>query len=161
MDGPKGLPHFVKRPPCNVGAWPLTLRTMLFVELLASELERRRSRNTRYSLRAFARNLRIDHATVSQWLRARRQLSSLRMRVIGKRIGLSSKIIERCCNERCEAAVLDAIRLHPTCVGSRRLARRVGVKADEINIALHRLLMTRRLQMPTSHRWVAVEKTDA
>jgi len=133
---------------------------MLFVKLLAAELERRRSRNSRYSLRAFARDLRTNHATLSQWLRGRRQLSRLRMRAIGKRIGLSSETIERCCNERCKAAVFDAIRLHPTCVGSRQLARRLGIKTDEINIALHQLLVARRLQMSTFRRWIAMEKTD-
>jgi transcriptional regulator with XRE-family HTH domain len=138
-----------------------TLQPMMIGDLLVAELAERRARNARYSLRAFARDLRTDHATVSQWLRGQRQLSRRRLCAIGKRIGLSSETIERCCVERCERAVLDAIRLHPTCVGSRRLARRLGAKMDEINIALHRLLMTRRLQMPTRHHWIVAEKVDA
>src|SRR3954452_14080461 len=44
-------------------------------DYLNRELARRRQRNSRYSLRAFARDLDCDHATLSQWLRGTRPMS--------------------------------------------------------------------------------------
>ncbi len=39
---------------------------------LQDEFERRRARNARYSLRAFARALEIDHSTLSKKVRGKR-----------------------------------------------------------------------------------------
>jgi hypothetical protein len=134
---------------------------MKFSGLLKAELQRRQTRNPRYSLRAFARDLGTDHATLSQFLRGRRAASVRRIRLIGGRIGLHTDAIERCCEERRDAAVLEAIRRRPAQVGSRVLARRIGSRVDDINIVLHRLLSSGRLRMPATNRWIIEEKTDA
>jgi len=42
---------------------------MSFPEVLASELARRRAKNRRYSLRAFARDLGLHHTSLSRILR--------------------------------------------------------------------------------------------
>ena len=42
---------------------------------LEREFARRRARNGRYSLRAFARDLGCDHSTLSQWMRGTRPLT--------------------------------------------------------------------------------------
>jgi len=38
----------------------------MLIEQLATELAARKARNSRYSLRAFARDLRLNHATLSR-----------------------------------------------------------------------------------------------
>jgi transcriptional regulator with XRE-family HTH domain len=49
---------------------PVTFRTVL-----QTERERRRAVNPRYSLRSFARDLSVDHSTLSQILRGKRRLT--------------------------------------------------------------------------------------
>jgi len=134
---------------------------MDFAMLLETEFLRRRHRNPRYSLRAFARSMGTDHATMSQLLRGLRRLSLRRIRTMGARLGLSDCQIEHCCTARADAAVLEAIRKPPMCIGSRKLARRVGINVDAINIVLHRLLVAGSLRMPAKDRWIAEEKKDA
>src|SRR3954447_4692041 len=59
-----------------VRQWPeLIIRGMGASDFLRRELGRRQDRNSRYSLRAFARDLACDHATLSQWLRGARPMS--------------------------------------------------------------------------------------
>jgi len=134
---------------------------MSFGDLLAAELKQRRARNPRYSLRAFARDLNTDHTTLSKWIRGKRRLSAFRMRLVGNRLGLTPKTIARLYVERCDEAVLETIRRRPDCVGSRQLARRLGTKIDEVNIALHRLLIAGRMRMPNTKRWIAEESPNA
>src|SRR5947209_9956192 len=59
-----------------------------FRALLRVELARRCAKNPRYSLRAFARSLEIDHATLSQLLRGRRQVTRAAILRLGRRLGL-------------------------------------------------------------------------
>lgn len=56
---------------------------MSFREVLQEELIRRRARNPRYSLRAFARALALDHSSLSQLLRGRRRVTTRAIRRIG------------------------------------------------------------------------------
>src|SRR4051812_16903310 len=66
-----------------------------FRELLQAELARRCAKNPRYSLRSFADQLRIDHATLSQLLRGRRAMTARTIELLGSRLKLSQKRIER------------------------------------------------------------------
>lgn len=134
---------------------------MRFDQLLNAELQRRRARNSRYSLRAFARDLDEDHASLSQMLRGRRRPSARRMREIAARLGIDRAVLEACCAMRIDAAVLEAVQRRPRCIGSRRIARRIGCKVDDINVALQRLLVTGRLRMPTRDRWIVEENRHA
>jgi transcriptional regulator with XRE-family HTH domain len=59
-----------------------------FRSYLEEELARRAGRNPRYSLRAFARHLGVDHSTLSQWLRGRRTISSRAIERLGARLRL-------------------------------------------------------------------------
>src|SRR5215207_181415 len=61
--------------------------------VLQEELALRCARNPRYSLRAFARYLALDHSTLSQLLRGRRRFTSRTIERIGKRLSLTPDMI--------------------------------------------------------------------
>ncbi len=65
-----------------------------FRGLLRAELARRCAGNPRYSLRAFAKWLGIDHATLSQLLRGRRALTAANIRRLGARLKLDEASIQ-------------------------------------------------------------------
>jgi transcriptional regulator with XRE-family HTH domain len=119
--------------------------------LIGSEFLRRRNINRRYSLRAFARFLGTDHATLSQILRHRRRLTARSIRSLGRRLGLGDLAIARACiAENMEAIirVVGSQRFQPS---SRWIAMKTFIPMDDVNIAIHELLRDGRLVM-TSHR---------
>lgn len=63
---------------------------------LQAELARRCADNPRYSLRAFARDLGIDHSSLSQLLRGKRRLTERLVRELGERLGLPAAELEGC-----------------------------------------------------------------
>jgi transcriptional regulator with XRE-family HTH domain len=126
---------------------------MFFSDLLREELARRRGGNPRYSLRAFARRLEIDHATLSQLLRGRRRLSTRTIALLGARIGLGIAAIRECSAAENDARVLRVVR-HPSFrPDSRWIAVRTGLPLDEVNISLQRLLHGRVLTMTSRTAW--------
>lgn len=50
--------------------------------------------NARYSLRAFAADVCVDHSTLSQFLRDRRPLTERTIRLFGKRLKLSETVVD-------------------------------------------------------------------
>ena len=120
---------------------------MLFRSRLQHEWERRRGRNHRYSLRAFARFLGIDHSTLSQILRGRRALTGSVAERLATRIGAPAT------DARIEAELIARVRrsrFRPDC---RHIAERIGVTVDDVNVVLQRLLRTNVIVMGGS-RWV-------
>ncbi len=65
-----------------------------FAAVLRAELTRRCARNPSYSLRAFARALDVDHATLSQLLRGRRSLTREVIEQLGERLRLPRASVE-------------------------------------------------------------------
>ena len=65
-----------------------------FGAVLRAELTHRCARNPSYSLRAFARTLDVDHATLSQILRGRRALTRETIVQLGQRLGLDPARLE-------------------------------------------------------------------
>jgi len=61
-----------------------------FAAVLRAELTRRCARNPSYSLRAFARALEVDHATLSQILRGKRAMTRDTILQLGQRLGLEA-----------------------------------------------------------------------
>jgi transcriptional regulator with XRE-family HTH domain len=118
-----------------------------FREFLQCELDRRRGANPRYSLRAFASALGVDHSTLSQILRGTRRVTVRTLRALGARLRLSEAEIERRCAAETEAAVLDAVRHARFRPDSRWTAMTLGVPIDEVNVALQALLRRRLLVM--------------
>jgi transcriptional regulator with XRE-family HTH domain len=129
---------------------------MSFREVLASELACRRARNRRYSLRAFARDLSIDHATLSQLMRGVRRITPRVIAMLAPQLRLTVSDITRHSADAVDAALLEAIAKPDFQTSSRWIAIRLGISVDEINIALQRLLYTRRVSMTKESEWAIV-----
>jgi transcriptional regulator with XRE-family HTH domain len=129
---------------------PVTFRTVL-----QTEFDRRRARNARYSLRAFARALSVDHSTLSQLLRGKRRLTARNVRTLGRRLRLSAAAIAEHCALEHESAVLAALRRRGFRPDSRWLATIAGIPLDEVNVTLQRLLRKRIVTMHSRESWQA------
>jgi predicted enzyme related to lactoylglutathione lyase len=146
-----------------------------FASVLRAELTRRCARNPSYSLRAFARALDVDHATLSQILRGRRALTRDTIVQLGQRLGLEAARVEAYVRDAAAAregpptgsAALDAAAiladpLHHQLLAlvhaedvrgdSRFLAQVLDTTADAINVVLQRLLRFGLLAM-TGGTW--------
>lgn len=122
-------------------------------DILQRELDRRRRNNSRYSLRAFAARLGIDHSTLSQILRGRRRLTTPAIRALGRKLRLTTEEIGLCCAVENDAAVL-AVIAHPSFrPDSRWIATMAGIRVDEVNISLQRLLYRGALVMQARDLW--------
>ncbi len=144
-----------------------------FRQRLQEELAARCGRNARYSLRAFANFLGIDHASLSQLMRGKRAMSEPSIRRLGARIGLMPADIEHYVATRETApaahavsgdvaevlrqgpafAILELMRLRDFRPNVRWIARMLGVEGDEVNIALQHLLRLGFLHMESATQW--------
>ena len=132
---------------------PLRCRSVSFRETLEQELGRRRARNPRYSLRAFARALEFDHATLSKLLRGQRRATTRTIRQLGSVLRLSPHEIERHCGEANDEALLGVIGTDLFRADSRWLATVLGIPIDEVNMSLQRLVRLRALRMTAAQQW--------
>jgi transcriptional regulator with XRE-family HTH domain len=133
------------------------MRSVSFREVLQHELHARCERNPRYSLRAFARALALDHASLSQLLRGRRRVTTRAIRRIGKALRLSPHEIERHCVEANDAALLRVVGTPLFRADSRRLASVLGITLDEVNVSLQRLLRLGALRMTAAGQWEVLD----
>jgi uncharacterized protein (TIGR02147 family) len=151
-----------------------------FRDRLQEELAARCGRNPRYSLRAFANFLAIDHATLSQILRGKRAVTPATVRKLGARIGLTESDIERYAQiatnkqEPTDAtqyrdlaedaarvfsnwhafAILELMRLKEFRPDVGWIERVLGISADEIQVALQHLIRLNFLNMESPGKWV-------
>ena len=120
---------------------------MTFEAFLQHKFERRRARNPRYSLRAFARDLDCDHATLSQWLRGVRPMTEASVERIAERLklDLTAKALSREFDPL-DLTILDFVPdlKRPT---SPAIAGLLGIPVDRVNISINRLLRLGLLQM--------------
>ncbi len=151
---------------------------------LQAELGRRCARNSQCSLRAFAKFLAIDHATMSQLLRGKRALSARTILKLGTRLGLERAAIDEFIAEeprwRSETAadvtlnemqqladdaarviadwyhyaILELTRLESFRPDSRWIARVLGITTDEVNLAVTRLCRLGLLEMAGRRQWI-------
>ena len=151
--------------------------------LLRERLRTAMRRNPRFSLRSFAKQLGIDHSTLSQVLRSRRRLSARALGAVGKRMGLSEETIrayaqsirkKSSSNRRPENlrsydfdldtfqflsvwyhyAILELIKVRGFKTDSRWIANALGIGVEDVNIALQRLLRLGLLEMSGRDRWI-------
>lgn len=121
--------------------------------LLHDELARRRARNPRYSMRAFARSMSLHHTAISRILRGNRGLSREMLDRLTTRLGLSpaeardARAVE---NARRVLLLASSPAFRPDC---RWIAMQVGIELDDVNRALHRLLHEGRLVMHSPATW--------
>lgn len=129
----------------------------MFRSLLRDQLARRRARNRRYSLRAFARDLGLHHGTLSQLINGRRPATTRQIRALAQPLQIDATTIDACCDAATDASVLDTIRRPDRACDSRWLATRSGLPVDEVNASLFRLLRDGALRMTDRTEW----RTDA
>lgn len=152
-----------------------------FPDLLRSELLRRSRRNPQYSLRAYAKFLDIDPATLSQLLRGRRACTARTIRRLGLRLGLEESTIAACeaaasarirtprdaSLRQLEELLRDTLEIteewhHHALLelasdprftpDSRRVAATLGLTVDQVNVAIQRLARLGLLEMRGA-RW--------
>lgn len=131
----------------------LQFATVDLQQTLVVKFSERRRRNTRYSLRAFARDLGTDHATLSQILRRRRPLTPRMIRQLGGRLGLCAADIAEACARQNAQTVLQFAGSPAFRPNSRWIATRTGLPLDAVNTSLQRLLHQRQLNMAAADRW--------
>jgi len=123
-----------------------------FRAVLTAEFDRRRAANPRYSLRSFARDLSIDHSTLSQILRGKRRITGRSLRAMGRRLRLAAPQIAELCALENEAAVLATLDRPNFKADSRWVAMMAGIPIDDVNVTLQRLLRKRIVTMQEA-RW--------
>jgi uncharacterized protein (TIGR02147 family) len=152
---------------------------------LQSELGRRCAKNPQYSMRAFAKYLGVDHASLSQLLRGKRALTARMILKLGTRLGLDRQAVDdyvareaiwgsnndddepslvemrqladdtrAVISDWYHYAILELTRLHNFKPDSRWIARVLAITADEVNVALSRLIRLGLLEMVARDRWI-------
>jgi len=149
---------------------------------LQAELARRCAANEQYSLRAFANSLGVDHSSLSQMLRGTRRITPGKVAEFSKALGIDATRTERflagagmntreipsatydaivqlaqdaagLLSEWSGYAILELLRLRDFRPDARWIAKMLGMSADEVNIALQRLLRLGLLEMTDEMHW--------
>jgi uncharacterized protein (TIGR02147 family) len=135
-------------------------------------------------MRAFAKFLAVDHASLSQILRGKRALTARMILKLGTRLGLDQQAVDgyiareatwgsnsddqpglvemrqladdtsAVISEWYHYAILELTRLKNFKPDSRWIARVLGITADEVNVALSRLIRLGLLEMVARDRWI-------
>jgi len=154
---------------------------MAFRERLLQELESRRKKNPRYSMRALAAFLGADHSTLSQILRGTRSPPARSIRLWSSKLGISQEeaslyiaaehtpdvqTAERqhqlrqwtaeamsVVSEPAHFHILRLCRAGGFRPDCRWIASEIGASVDQVNLALSRLLRLRLLQIKESGQW--------
>ena len=112
---------------------------MAFPAFLQREYQRRRTRNRRYSLRAFARDLGCDHSTLSQWMRGRRPITQPSLDRLCAGLGIAGADRARVCEiDEADIAVVAAVR-NGASRTSPGLAGAAAMPVDHVNLSLFKL----------------------
>ena len=119
---------------------------------LRAEFDRRRSLNPRYSLRAFARSLRVSHSSLSRLSRGQRP-SPRAVESLGRRLGWSDAQIRAVVVGQRVEQLRDLAASRGFVADARWLASRTGLPLDDIQLALHEAVRTHRLTMTSAQAW--------
>jgi transcriptional regulator with XRE-family HTH domain len=153
----------------------------LFCQRLCRELKLRQTRNSRYSIRAFAAFLRTDHSTLSQIMRGARRVPTNRIGAWGKKLGMGEEEItfyaaaesapdadeharhEQLRHWTTEALsivrepihfqILELSRSPNFRADCRWIAAQLNVSVDGVNIAFSRLLRLRLIAANSRNTW--------
>ena len=153
-----------------------------FRHFVQAEIARRCAKNPRYSLRALARALALDPATLSQLVRGKRRMTARTIRRIGAALGLAPEEIEgyvrledrprakqppgalrtlddlekdlvALVEEWQHHAILELTTLADFRPDTRWIARVLDTPPDTVNVALQRLTRLGLLKMVSSSKW--------
>jgi transcriptional regulator with XRE-family HTH domain len=123
---------------------------------LRTELEDRRTRNPRYSLRAFARDLRVHHGTLSKIVSGRRPPSPALLRALSPKVGLHPEpLVSRALAAKL-AQCIAAPGFRPDVRG---LAARSNLSIDAVCLTLQEMLASGELRMVATNEWHWRERT--
>jgi hypothetical protein len=120
---------------------------------LRSEFDRRRARNPRYSLRAFAKQLGTSHSTLSRVLNSGSRLTARRISTFGSRLGLSRHAVEGARLHESMERLLEVTGHVDFRADARWIASQTGMPIDDVNVALHYLIYEKRLTMTSTTAW--------
>ena len=160
-----------------------------FRRFVQAEIARRCAKNPRYSLRACARALELDPATLSQLVRGKRPFTGRSIRRIGAALGLDDAAIEAHVRDELRPrrqppgplrsldeleadlsalvhewqhhAILELTTLEEFLPDSRWIARVLDTTPDRVNVALQRLTRLGLLTMVSSARWTTAAAAPA
>lgn len=120
---------------------------------LGDELAKRRARNTRYSLRAFARDLGMHHTTVARALDPAHRITQNTARRVGRTLKLSTAEVQAACLNANAEWLARCLRTHWIMPNSRSLAVLTSMSIDDVNVALTHLLYQRHVTMHSTSSW--------
>ncbi len=126
---------------------------MDFRTLLATELARRTARNPRYSMRAFARELGTAHSTVSRVVNGGGRLTAPCITALGTRLGLSRHEVAGAVLHANVDRLVRLVRRADFTPDARWIATRSGLTLNDVQVALHYLIYSRRLVMRSATTW--------
>jgi predicted enzyme related to lactoylglutathione lyase len=121
--------------------------------LLADEFARRKRRNPRYSLRSFAKKLGVHNSSLSRLIQQRKRLTKGAAKSLGMRLGLSQREIAAAIAHENAEILAQLVGQRGFRADSRWLAVMSGLPIDDVNVALHALLHSRRLTMIRANEW--------
>lgn len=127
---------------------------MQFREALQNEFEARQRGNPRFSLRGFARHLKVHHATLSRLLSSGRPVAAATVRRLGLHLGMPAEQVEAFVAGERATALIRAVRRPTFRAESRWLASVSGIPLDDVNILLHTLVSDGRLRMLSRSQWL-------
>ena len=128
-------------------------------DFLTRELNRRKQRNPRYSLRALSRDLDCDHATLSQWLRGARPMSlDAEEHVFGRReLSPIERARARDLDES-DLRVLAGIRTSAART-SRAVAAAAAATIDQVNVSVAKLARLELIEL-RGPEWAIMEDAE-
>jgi plasmid maintenance system antidote protein VapI len=139
---------------------------------LQSELARRCEKNPSYSLRSFARSLKIHHTALSRILRGKRGISKKVFRTISESLGLGpneSRVFDVAQSDDIKNLSIDTFMLisewyHDAILElsltkdfrtePKWIAKRLGVTVSEINAAIQRLIRLELIEIADDGSWI-------
>jgi transcriptional regulator with XRE-family HTH domain len=152
-----------------------------FAERLRQEFEGRKEKNMRYSLRAFATLLDVDHATLAQVFRGTRRVPIAKINAWARRLGLDREETQAyvaaahapddatlarqqqlrhwsaealpVVADRTHFEILRLLHLPGFRKDSRWIAQQAGASVDQVNIVLQRLLRLGLVSMQPGEAW--------
>lgn len=145
--------HFPVRSPCRLWGHPASLPLVNLRSRVRAEYRRRRDRNPRYSMRAFALTLGECHSTLLRLLRGHGRLTRRTIERLARQLGLEPFDADRALLHEGEHAVLALVGRRDFRPDVRWIAVRTGLSVDHVCVILHALLRTRRLAFPAPATW--------
>lgn len=149
---------------------------------LQHELLKRCSHNPGYSMRAFARSLKVDYSTLSKLLRGERAIGKQLVARLGNRLGMTPEELNpflssfgsrngsgddaafsliavdtfKIISDWYHFAILELMRVDGFVSDTQAVARSLGLTTHEVQAALDRLVRAEMIQIDPQNRWIDI-----